>query len=165
MGKIVSQKVEFTEHEAKTDLPLDFQNLLNHAEAALETSYSVYSGFRVGAAILLENGAIVLGSNQENIAYPSGMCAERVALFGAGTQFPNVAIRAIAITAESVHGELTEPVTPCGSCRQVMIESEIRQNTPFTVIMSHLNGKVWTTSSVAQLIPFYFSSPLLPKIG
>jgi cytidine deaminase len=165
MGKIVSQKVEFTEHEAKTDLPLDFQNLLSHAEAALETSYSVYSGFRVGAAILLENGAIVLGSNQENIAYPSGMCAERVALFGAGTQFPKVTIRAIAITAESVHGKLTEPVTPCGSCRQVMIESEIRQNTPFTVIMSHLNGKVWTTSSVAQLIPFYFSSPFLPKIG
>lgn len=164
MGKIISHHVEFTEFEAKLDLPEEQQNLLNHAEKAMLSSYAVYSGFMVGAAVLLTTGEIILGSNQENIAYPSGMCAERVALFTAGTLFPNMEITAIAITAKSRNGELTEPVTPCGACRQVMIETEIRQGKPFVVIMSHPNGKVWITSSVSHLIPFYFSTPLLPKL-
>jgi len=104
-----------------------------------------------------------LGSNQENIAYPSGLCAERVAIFSAGTNFPGIEIESIAIIAKSLHGEVTEPVTPCGACRQVMIELESKQKTPFTVIMAGENESVWVSESVNNLIPFYFTSDVVGR--
>lgn len=146
-----------------SELSPEFRSLVNQAKQALKSSYSPYSGFRVGSALKLANGKIILGSNQENIAYPSGLCAERVAIFSAGTNYPNTEIETIAVTAKSVHGEVANPVTPCGACRQVMIEVEINQSTPITVIMVGSNGEVWVSKSVKNLIPYYFSSPVVGR--
>ena len=101
------------------------RQLLEQAIEATNRSYAPYSHFCVGAAVLLENGEVVIGCNQENAAYPSGLCAERTALFAAGAQYPDCAVEVLAIAARGTDGELTEePTGPCGSCRQVIIESE-----------------------------------------
>lgn len=164
MGNTISYQSEISTYESANDLSPDFQLLLDNAISALESSYSPYSGFAVASAIKLVNGEIILGSNQENIAYPSGLCAERVAFFSAGTNFPNIEIESIAIVAKSLNGEITDPITPCGSCRQVMIEVESKQNTPITVIMQGENGSIWISKSVQNLIPFYFSSPKVGRV-
>ena len=163
MKKTISHKSEIDSYGNLSELPKEFQNLVLQAKKALESSYSPYSGFGVGAALKLSNGEIVLGSNQENIAYPSGLCAERVAIFSAGTNYPDTEIETIAIIAKSLHGDVTEPVTPCGACRQVMIEFETKQTKPITVIMAGSNGEVWVSNSVNNLIPFYFSSPVVGR--
>ena len=164
MKKNITYTSEIDSFSNLSEVPSEFQQLIVEAQKTLESSYSPYSGFSVGAAIKLANGKIVFGSNQENIAYPSGLCAERVAIFSAGTNFPNEEITAIAITAKSLHGKVTSPVTPCGGCRQVMIEVESKQGHPITVIMVGESGEIWITKSVANLIPFYFSSPVVGKV-
>ncbi len=140
------------------ELPSGWKKLVLKAKTTLSSSYSPYSGFQVASALRLKNGKEVVGSNQENIAYPSGLCAERVAIFSAGTNYPGEEIEAIAIIANSKNGIVDNPVTPCGSCRQVMIEIESNQTYPITVIMTGIEGEVWVSKSVANLIPFYFSS-------
>ncbi len=159
MKKTISHTSEIQSFDSVSELPPQFQDLITKAESALKSSYSPYSGFSVGSALLLKNGEVILGSNQENIAYPSGLCAERVAIFSAGTNFSEEEIETIAIVAKSIHGEVTNPVTPCGACRQVMIEIESSQTNPITVIMHGSSGTVWVSKSVGDLIPFYFSSP------
>jgi cytidine deaminase len=163
MKKKISHHSELDSFDTVEELTTERQALVKKAKSALDSSYSPYSGFRVAAALKLTNGEIVLGSNQENIAYPSGLCAERVAIFSAGTNFPGVEISEIAIVAKSHHGEVTDPVTPCGACRQVMIELESNQTHPVTVIMTGENGHVWVSKSVSNLIPFYFSSILVGR--
>lgn len=140
------------------ELPTEWNKLVLKAKSTLPSSYSPYSGFQVASAIQLANGIEVIGSNQENIAYPSGLCAERVAIFSAGSNYPGEEINTIAIIANSKNGIVNHPVTPCGSCRQVMIEIESNQKKPITVIMTGVEGEVWVSESVANLIPFYFSS-------
>tara|TARA_R110002050_G_scaffold290260_1_gene443704 strand:+ start:29453 stop:29950 length:498 start_codon:yes stop_codon:yes gene_type:complete len=159
MKKTISHTSEIQSYDSLNELSLEFQDLVSQAKLALKSSYAPYSGFSVASAVLLKNGKVILGSNQENIAYPSGLCAERVALFSAGTNFPEVEIETIAIVAKSKHGNVTDPVTPCGACRQVMIEIESNQSKPITVIMMGNEGTVWVSQSVNNLIPFYFSSP------
>ena len=141
-------------------LPTDEQTLLQHANHIMHAAYAPYSHFKVGAAVLLENGKVVTGNNQENAAYPSGMCAERVAIFYAGSQYPDVAIKTIAVTCEA---EAEQPVTPCGACRQAIAEYEQRHNKKIKLIMATPTGKVFCTSGIETLLPFMFSSKYLKK--
>jgi len=118
MGKVI-ETVEYFEYKNITELNPEDRILLSHAEQSVETAYAPYSGFSVGSAVFLENNEIVSGSNQENVAYPAGLCAERVALFYASAKYPDVPVKAIAIAARSADFDISKPVTPCGSCRQV----------------------------------------------
>ncbi|WP_129716362.1 cytidine deaminase [Pedobacter sp. SYP-B3415] len=137
------------------------QRLCRAAVSATETSYSPYSEFRVGAALQLEDGQIVSGSNQENIAYPSGLCAERTALFAVGTQFPGTAITVMAVTARTDRFVIRQPVTSCGACLQVMAEFEKRQKQPIAVLFYCIGGEVIRVNSVRDLLPFAFNEERL----
>ena len=130
--------------------------LCKKAEDALVTSHSPYSKFRVGTAILLADDRIVLGSNQENVAYPSGLCAERVALFAIGSNYPNAVIKTMAITAQTDNFKIMNPITSCGACLQVMIEAEKRQNSPIEVLFYCIDGKILKVKSIKSLLPFGF---------
>jgi cytidine deaminase len=153
----------FKEYGAKSELETEDNKLLKKAEEATSSSYSPYSHFRVGAAVLLENGEIITGSNQENAAYPSGLCAERVALFAAAAKFPGVAVKSVAITAKSDETDINQPVTPCGACRQVMIEFENMSNENIKVIMAGERGSILVSDSVKNLIPLNFDGNHLLK--
>ncbi|QPH41306.1 cytidine deaminase [Pedobacter endophyticus] len=142
---------------------MDF-SLCKLAEDALANSYSPYSRFRVGTAVRLTSGETVLGSNQENIAYPSGLCAERVALFTIGASFPNAVIESMAITAQTDDFEIVKPVTSCGGCLQVMAEFERKQNSPIEVIFYCIGGEVLKVSSIKSLLPFAFVEDRLSAV-
>ncbi len=134
------------------------QKLIAKAKAACETSYAPYSKFSVGAAILLESGEIVCGSNQENAAYPSGTCAERTAMFYANSQHKGDRPVTIAIAAKNTEGLYTaSAISPCGSCRQVLIESQHRYGKPISALLYGENGIV-CLESVSQLLPFQFDA-------
>jgi cytidine deaminase len=132
------------------------RDLCIRAEEALTSSYSPYSKFKVGTAILLEGGDVVLGSNQENVAYPSGLCAERVALFTIGATEPGAVIKTMAITAHTDAFVIDKPVTSCGACLQVMAEFEQRQGAEIEVLFYCLNGEIWKVKGVQSLLPFAF---------
>jgi cytidine deaminase len=132
------------------------QMLLSAANAAMERAYAPYSNFQVGASLLLKSGVVIEGNNQENIAYPSGLCAERVALFYAGANHPNDPIIKICIVAQ---GDLMPDgalLSPCGSCRQVLLESETRQEEPIEVILMQRSGEIIVLDSAQNLLPFGF---------
>ena len=139
------------------------QQLVDNAKSALKTAYAPYSGFLVGASVLLENGEIINGSNQENVAYPSGLCAERVALFYAGAKHPDVKVKTIAVSVLSKNFEVTDVISPCGACRQVMAEYEEKQEEAIKVILHSPNDDVLIANRVEDLLPFMFKSPLLKK--
>ena len=126
------------------------KNLMKVAVEATKTAYAPYSGFNVGAALLMEDGSIIIGNNQENAAYPSGMCAERVAIWKAGSSFPNKKVKKIAITAVSSNKQLDKPVGPCGACRQTLLEYEINQKEDVEVFFMGEIGNVVKTSSIAS---------------
>ena len=131
------------------------KKLISAAKHATEKSYAPYSNFKVGAALLLENGEIISGNNQENAAYPSGLCAERVATFYANSVYPNDKVVAIAIAAWS-NGKFTDDViTPCGGCRQVLLETENRFNSPMRVLM-YGGESVYAVNSIKDLLPLHF---------
>ena len=133
------------------------------AKDAMSTSHSPYSKFRVGTAISLADNEIVLGSNQENVAYPSGLCAERVALFFIGSNKPGAIIKTMAITAQTDNFKIVNPVTSCGGCLQVMIEAEKRQNSPIEVLFYCIDGQILKVKSVKSLIPFAFVEDRLER--
>ncbi|MCF8347373.1 MAG: cytidine deaminase [Bacteroidales bacterium] len=161
--KNITVRVEaYNESES---LPEMYGYLLSEAEKALTGSYAPYSEFHVGAAVLLDNGEVVLGSNQENAAYPSGMCAERVALFHAQTVFPGVPVKMIAITATADHFVTTAPVTPCGACRQVMAEVEKRQTEKIAVVMRGQTGATFAVNGIDELLPLLFHEEKLKKVN
>jgi len=137
------------------------QQLVVNAKSALRTAYAPYSGFLVGASVLLENGEVINGSNQENVAYPSGLCAERVALFYAGAKFPNIKINTIAVSVLSKNFEVSDVISPCGACRQVMAEYEDKQDKAIKVILHSPTDEVLIANRVEDLLPFMFKSPLL----
>ena len=141
----------------RAQLPVKEADLLKMAHEAAKHAYAPYSCFKVGAAILLKNGHIISGNNQENAVFPSGMCAERVALFYAGSQFPETPIEKIAITAIGSEKGVSQPVPPCGSCRQALLEYEIKFGKPIEVIMSGEKGEVYFVKSVTELLPLSFS--------
>jgi cytidine deaminase len=139
------------------ELSTEDRQLVEQAIEATRRSYAPYSHFRVGAAVRLENDEIVIGCNQENAAYPSGLCAERTALFAAGALYPDVPVRVLAVAARGTDGEMTEePTGPCGSCRQVIIESETRAKHPIRIL---LYGRrcVYIIDGIRQLMPLTFS--------
>ena len=139
------------------ELSAEERHLIELAIEATNRSYSPYSHFRVGAAVRLENGVELSGSNQENAAYPSGICAERTTLFYAGAQYPDVGVKMLAIAARGTDGELTEePTGPCGACRQVILESETRAGAPMKIL---LYGKkcVYVMEGIEALLPLCFS--------
>lgn len=157
MRQVKESGFKFTEYSSKEELESVDALLIDMAIEAQKSSYSPYSKFKVGAAVLLENGEIIQGSNQENGAYPSGLCAERVALFYAGAKYPNVPITTIAITASFNNHLLNEPVPPCGACRQVMIESRNIGKKPMKVILAGAQ-RIYEVEDASFLLPFSFSN-------
>lgn len=135
--------------------------LLLEAQKMVKSAYAPYSEFHVGAAILLENGKIVTGNNQENAAYPSGLCAERVAIFYAGAQYPNVKVKTIAISVKSKNIVIKEPLSPCGGCRQVIAEYENKFGEPIRIIMMGEKGPIYIAKSIESLLPLMFSKKYL----
>lgn len=155
MDKILT--ISYQEFDSIEALPAADRELLAAAAEATEGAYAPYSHFRVGAALRLADGRVVCGSNQENAAYPSGMCAERTAIFAASAQRPEMRdYEALAIVGRNSDGELCE-AAPCGACRQVMIEYEHLQGHPMRVIMQLNGGRVRVVGSVADMLPFSFS--------
>lgn len=132
------------------------QLLIEAAKEATHGSYAPYSQFFVGSALRLQNGSIVIGNNQENASYPCGLCAERTALFAANSQYPSLRVEALAIAARNTDGFLKSPITPCGSCRQVMLEVEHRQKTPIKIYLYGEMG-VYKIASSADLLPLQFT--------
>jgi len=158
------EKLELSFIRAKLiELSPEEQSLIINAKNSFENAYAPYSGFLVGASILLENGKIINGSNQENVAYPSGLCAERVALFYTGSQYPQIAIKTIAVSALSKTFNITDVVSPCGACRQVMAEYQQKQDSEIRILLHSPNDDVFIANSVQDLLPFMFTSPLLKK--
>jgi cytidine deaminase len=155
--KSIELACHFTECDAE-ELSATERNLLEKARQSLRSAYAPYSNFHVGAAVLLENGTIVLGNNQENASYPLGLCAERVAIFAASANHPGVKIKTIAVTASSKDMQINKPVTPCGACRQVMAEYEFRDKSPIKIIMAGENGKILVAESVKELLPYQFTA-------
>jgi cytidine deaminase len=148
---------EFTFYGNIEDLDSESKYLVHKAKEATSHTYAPYSKFYVGAALILEDGTVVSGSNQENASYPLCMCAERVALYAAASQFPGKRIVKLAIVAHKKNHKELAHATCCGACRQVMIEFEQRQKKPFEVIMLGSDGKWIKSASAASLIPFGFS--------
>lgn len=138
------------------ELPEEDKELVGKAYQASEKAYAPYSNFFVGASVLLEDGTIVLGNNQENAAFPSGTCAERTAVFYAGANFPDKKIKKIAVVAKGSFADPDSLLSPCGGCRQVMLESEQRQDEPIEIILVSGNERTVRLKSVQDLLPFAF---------
>lgn len=143
------------------ELPTDIQDLMNVAITARDTAYAPYSRFNVGAAILLDNGEVVSGSNQENASYPSGLCAERTAIYYAGAKYPNARILKMALSASSLNQVTDTPIPPCGACRQAIAEYEIKQEQPIEIYFMGAKGKVAKSNSLANLLPVGFDRSYL----
>lgn len=149
--------IQYKEYSSASELPAEYKLLMEKAAEATKSSYAPYSKFNVGAAVLMGNGEIVTGSNQENAASPSGLCAERVALFAAHHNYPSSPVKAIAIIG-SQNGILTTTLTyPCAACLQVLLESQKRAGAPIAVIVGSA-GKIQVMESIDALLPFSFSS-------
>lgn len=143
------------------ELSVQDKELVDAARKATANSYAVYSGFNVGAAVRLAGGVVVTGTNQENVAYPSGLCAERTTLFWANSQHPDKAVEALAIAARTSQGEQERPITPCGACRQVMLETEKRFNTPMRIILYGAKECYVIEDGVQTLLPLSFDFTFL----
>jgi len=161
--KIRKIRLNFEEYESTEDLSVDERELLLHAEKAMEKAYAPYSHFRVGAAVRLTNGKVFTANNQENAAYPSGLCAERIAMFYAMAAYPDEGITGIAITARSADFVISDAVTPCGACRQVMAEYQSQQENKFRVIMKGEKGPVLVAPSLEDLLPLMFHAEELKR--
>jgi cytidine deaminase len=151
----------YKEYSSTEELPDNYKKLIKEASEAAKKSYAPYSNFHVGAAVLLDNDIIISGNNQENAAYPSGLCAERVTIFYTNAMYPNNKIKALAITAYNENDFINAKlVPPCGSCRQVILESQLRQKEPITLI---LNGKdkIIIIDDASLLLPIQFNKDFI----
>jgi cytidine deaminase len=147
--------VRLKEFNRADELPEEQQKLVHRAMEAARSAYAPYSGYHVGAAALLDNGETIAGNNQENAAYPSGLCAERVVIFYAGAGYPGIPVKSIAIAAMREGSFQEEPVAPCGGCRQVLYEKETQGKAPMEVIL-HGSKKIQVIKQVADLLPLPF---------
>jgi cytidine deaminase len=161
MKQIKTIDITFEEFDGIESVPEPLFSLFREAEKALPTAYAPYSRFRVAAAVLMDDGSVVIGTNQENMAYPSGLCAERVALFAASAGHPGKEIKAIALTVGHDTDSLNHPVAPCGACRQVMLEYELKQNRPIRAVMAGRGGKAIVFNDVKSLLPLHFFEEVL----
>jgi len=155
--------ISYERYNGLEELNESDKHLCLQARQALVTSYSPYSNFRVGTAVSLKGGQVVLGSNQENLAYPSGLCAERVALFTIGATYPDAVIERIAVTAFSADFDIEQPVTSCGACLQVMSEFERKQASEIVLLFYCLEGPVLKLTGIKSLLPFAFAEEQLLK--
>ncbi len=156
-------EIKVKEYDNLEELTYEERKLMNIAREATLNAYAPYSNYYVGAAVLLENGEIVTGNNQENVAYPSGLCAERVALFAASATYPNVKIKAIAITSRARDFIVDSPVSPCGACRQVISEYEMLAGEKIKVILMGQQGKIQILEGIENLLPLVFKESNLKK--
>jgi len=163
MKQNIEIKIVFEEYDNISELQNTDQELLRKAVEASGNAYAPYSEYYVGAAVLLGNGKIITGNNQENAAYPSGLCAERVAIYYASSQYPEEEILAIAITAKAKNFSIDTPVAPCGACRQVLAEYETRQNKSIRLLLMSDNGKIQIIKSVEDVLPLMFHANELKK--
>lgn len=159
--KEINLTTSFTIFDNLKELPEDIQNLMDQAVEIRKKAYAPYSQFRVGAALLLDNGKIISGSNQENAAYPSGLCAERTAIFYAGSAYPEAKILKMAITAASDNNQTQAPIPPCGSCRQSIAEYEIKQESPIEIYFMGEIGEIYKSESLKNLLPLMFDKKFL----
>ena len=153
----------YLEYNSMEELPPADRELLVHAKNTVDSAYAPYSHYKVGAAVRMGNGKIITGSNQENMAFPSGLCAERVALFAAAAANPGIAVEAIAITSKSLQFPVEKPVTPCGSCRQAIIEYEMLSHEKIRIILTGESGKVLIIEGMEALLPLSFKEDGLKK--
>lgn len=147
--------------DSEKDLSDDVQELIKQAASIRDRAYSPYSKFQVGAAILLDNGEVITGSNQENASFPAGLCAERTAIFYAGANFPDARILKLVISAKSLNYSVTVPTPPCGSCRQAIAEYEVKQETPIQIYFMGESGKIVMADSISDLLPLIFNNSYL----
>jgi cytidine deaminase len=154
---------EVEEYQHFHELPTEEQELVQAAQTVAVAAYAPYSGFFVGAALLLEDGTVVSGSNQENVAFPSGICAERTAMFWAGANYPSKAIVKMAIYAQSEDFLVETPVYPCGSCRQVMSEYERIGQRPIRILMVAATGKTHAVNGLINILPVAFDADNLKR--
>jgi cytidine deaminase len=159
--KTITITSQFLAYSSLQELPTDIQDLMDQAVAVRKKAYAPYSKFKVGAALLLDNGKIVLGSNQENAAYPSGLCAERVAIYQAGAIYPDAKVLKMAITAASDSNKTIAPIPPCGACRQSIAEYETRQEAPIEIYFMGETGDIYKSESLKNLLPFMFDKNFL----
>lgn len=157
--KVISST--FSVYQNLEELPTKIQTLFDRAVIARDKAYAPYSDYLVGAAILLESGEIVTGSNQENAAYPSGLCAERTAIFYAGAKYPDQKIEGLVITVKSLHKKVDSPGPPCGACRQSIAEYEFKQQQDIEIYMRGETGKILKSNSLLDLLPLAFNSSFL----
>lgn len=143
------------------ELPNEALSLMQKAIEARGKAYAPYSKFYVGAALLLDNGQVITGNNQENASYPSGLCAERAAIYYAGSQFPDSKMVRMAISAGSKRNQTTKPIPPCGACRQAIAEYEIKQESPIEIYFMGETGAVAKSNSLANLLPLVFDKSVL----
>ena len=155
--------IAYKEVSGEAQLSDNDRKLLSEAWLACDSAYAPYSNFHVGAALELANGLIFKGNNQENAAYPSGICAERVAVFSASSQYPGVANRSIAVVAKTDVFNLTNPVTPCGACRQVIAEYEMLAGQPIRIMLQGNSDKIWILEGISNLLPLMFHGGELKK--
>lgn len=153
---IKTHTIEYGEYEHYRELSERDQDLVAQAYKACADAYAPYSKFQVGAALELDNGNVVLGNNQENIAYPSGLCAERVALYYAGAVYKNEAIKTIVVVAKGDLVGQDDCLSPCGSCRQVIAESEMRQENRIRIVLVSQSGKTFVFNGISDLLVFPF---------
>jgi len=162
--EIIRKESTVFQFETREELSVSDQALLQAATEVMESAYAPYSEFLVGCALRLANGVIVKGSNQENMAYPSGLCAERVAIFYAGANYPNVAIVEMAITARAKNYPLNGPIMSCGACLQSICEYEQRFQQPIRTLLQGHDGPIWIAEAgTATFLPFQFNVPELKK--
>ncbi len=161
MPKKKTYSFEVLLHDSLAKLPKWDKELVEAALIAKKGAYAPYSKFMVGAAVRMANGEIVFGSNQENASYPSGLCAERVAIFQAGARFPGMAIKAIAVTASCEHNKVVQPVAPCGNCRQAINEYETKQESPIRLLLQGETDVIVECASVADILPLGFNASFL----
>lgn len=159
--KKIQFSAEYTVYTDEKELSESDYLLLQAAKAATQTAYAPYSNFKVGAAVLLENGVVVRGSNQENAAFPVTICGERNAVFAAAAQHPGVAVLKVAITVETRNKNMTKPVPPCGSCRQVLFEYENRYKQDIQLILQGDSGEVYMVNSIKDILPLLFDASFL----
>lgn len=144
--------------ESSDDLKPEDAGLLAAARKETTNAYAPYSNFRVGAAARLLSGEMVKGTNQENAAFPAGICAERVLMSAAASLFPGIGIDTIAVTYSNGNGSSNRPISPCGICRQSMMEFQTRTQSPMRIILSGLTGQVYILHSAKDLLPLVFSA-------
>lgn len=159
--KEVKLQTEYTSYETWEEIPMEYQELIHRARKATEDSWAPYSNFFVGCALLMNNGEIITGSNQENASYPIGLCAERTALSAAASIASKEKIKAMAITARNVQNPVLVPVAPCGICRQTIFEAECKHHQNIKVILIGESGACFVFNSIKDLLPLHFDAGFL----